>query len=218
MGALAIALPAWRLAFALAPRTHGVEEAIADPDAALIQRVGQGQRGAFDELYRRYADVVYRRLSRLIGPDPEVEDLMQQIFIDVFRSLPGFRGEAPFSSWLHRIIVRVACEQLTRRRRRRLATPVPPEALEYLISENATPEEAALEREEVERLFECLSRLKPKKRIAFVLRVIEGLSLEQIGQLVGARPPAVGQRVQFATRELNSMLERAERQDTERRR
>jgi RNA polymerase sigma-70 factor (ECF subfamily) len=181
----------------------------ADPDldAALIQRANGGDRRAYDELYRRHVDIVYRRISRLVGPDPDREDLVQQVFIGVFGSLRSFRGEAAFGTWLYRVIANVAFDHLRRRRRQHEVPSA--EDLGLLVAERS-PELAAHEREQIGRVLACLERIKPKKRIAFVLRVVEGLSIEEIAQIVGARPPAVGQRIKYAQRELNAMLARAD--------
>jgi len=179
-----------------------------DPDAALVRAIVDGDRAAFDRLYRRHVDSVFRRLTRLVGPDPERDDLVQHIFLDVFRALPRFRGDAAFTTFLHRVVVNVACDHL----RRRKHTPVrlEPESLAALPS-GASPELDLRQRQALERALELLSRLKPKKRVAFVLRVVEGLSLEEIGTLVGATAAAVGQRVKHAQRELLAMAERSAR-------
>ena len=89
-----------------------------DSDQALVERARGGDRGAFDELYRRHADLVWSRLGRLLGPDPEREDLLQQIFFEVFRDLWRFRGEAAFRTFLYRVVVNIACDHLKRRARR----------------------------------------------------------------------------------------------------
>src|SRR5262249_49987801 len=172
----------------------GVRSAAASPrdepgDDALVRRATGGDRNAFDELYRRHVDAVHRQLSRLIGPDPDHEDLVQTVFLDAFRHLGSFRGDAAFSTWLYRIVVHAAYEHLRRRRRR--TRPIAPEDLDLPVC--ASPEEEARRRQSAARLLELLDRIKPKKRIAFVLRVVDGLSCEDIAALVGATPPAVTQ-------------------------
>jgi RNA polymerase sigma-70 factor (ECF subfamily) len=178
-----------------------------DEDLPLVRRAASGDRQAFDELYRLRVDAVHRQLSRLVGPDPEREDLVQLVFLEAFRGLPTFRGDATFSTWLYRIVVNAAYEHLRRRRRR--ARPITPEDLD-LAGPARSREEWAGERQQLARLLGLLDRIKPKKRIAFVLRVVEGLSLDEIARLVGARPPAVAQRVRHAQRELLAMIEREE--------
>ena len=174
-----------------------------------MRRAAQGDRRAFDELYRRHVDVAYRRLSRLIGPDPEREDLLQTTFLEAFHSLPTFRGQASFSTWLYRILVHVVYDHL--RKRRRAGVPLTDEHLAAIVGLDPSPEAAAHQRREVARLLGFVARLKPKKRIAFVLRAVEGLSLDEIGSVVGATAATVGQRVKHAQRELDAMLARDER-------
>ena len=190
-----------------APAPPGAE---ADRDAEWVRRAAAGDRQAFDDLYRRHAGAVHRRLTRLVGPVAEREDLLQQVFLDVFRALPSFRGDAAFSTWLHRVVVNVAYEHLRAARRRPLV-PVAPDDLGQVAAPDASPEAVARAREEVARALGYLAALKPKKRIAFVLRVVEGLPLDEIARLVGANAPAVGQRVKHAQRELAAMAARDSR-------
>ncbi len=176
------------------------------PDELLVREAVGGDRRAFDELYRRHVDRVWRRLTYLLGPDPEREDLTQQIFLDVFRGLARFRGDAAFSTFLHRVVVNTACDHLGRRKRR--AQPLAPEIAEAVIDPAASPEVRAEERQRLALTFELLGRIKPKKRIAFVLRVVEGLSLEEVAGLVEANVPTVAQRVRHAHEELQDMIAR----------
>jgi RNA polymerase sigma-70 factor, ECF subfamily len=187
-------------------RPEGAAPAIVGSDNDLVKRALGGDRQAFDDLYRRHVDVLWRRLGRIIGPDPEREDLVQQIFFDVFRTLDRFRGEAAFATFLHRVMLNTAYDHLKRRARRpQSATP---EVLALLIDPAASPEHRAAERERLAATSALLDRIKPKKRIAFVLRVVEGLSLEEIATLVDATPAAVAQRVRHAHAEIEALLAR----------
>ena len=182
----------------------------ADSDESLVARASGGDRRAFDDLYRRHVDQVWTRLGRLIGPDAEREDLLQQVFLAVFRSLPRFRGDASFRTFLYRIVLNSAADHLKRRRRRGGAAPAP-EELDRLVDANASPEVRAAERQRLAVTFALLDRIKPKKRIAFLLRVVDGLSLEEIGELTGASAAAVAQRVRHAHRELQALAARKDR-------
>jgi RNA polymerase sigma-70 factor, ECF subfamily len=179
-----------------------------DPDLELVSAVKNGDGAKFRELYRRHVDGVYARLTRLIGPVAEREDLLQHIFLDVHRAIPRFRGDSAFRTFLYRIVVNVAYEHLRRRRR---AEPLSEERLAELVDPAATPEAAARVRQELARLFELLGRIKPKKRIAFVLVAVEGLSYDEAAAMVDAQPPAVKQRVLAARHELDAMIARQER-------
>jgi RNA polymerase sigma-70 factor, ECF subfamily len=175
-------------------------------DEELVLRAQRGDRQAFDELYRRYIDLVWGRLGRLIGPDPDREDLVQQIFLEVFRGLPRFRGDARFRTYLYRVVVNRASDHLKRRRRR--PAPISLDDID-LPGNDGCPEATADERQRVSLSLALLDRIKPKKRIAFLLRVVEGLSLEEIGELCQATPGTVAQRVRHAHRELERMVQKA---------
>jgi RNA polymerase sigma-70 factor, ECF subfamily len=184
----------------------------ADSDLALIAATGDA--AAFAELYERYADRVFARVARLVGPGPDCEDVFQQVFLELHRALPLFRGDAAVSTFLYRITVNVAYDHLRRRGRR--SGVHDPTALDALIDGDASPEERAHRREELGQILALLERIKPKKRIAFVLVAVEGLSLAEAAELVGAPPDTVKQRVLHARRELVAMIGRAE-QRTQRR-
>jgi RNA polymerase sigma-70 factor, ECF subfamily len=175
-------------------------------DRALVARIATGDRRAASQLFRRHADDVYRRLTRLVGPDSEREDLMQEVFIAAFRGLEHFRGDAQFSTWLYTVVVRTAYAHLRKRKKRPLDLDAAVDALP--IDPDASPEARATQREQVRRALAFLEKLKPQKRIAFVLRTVEGMSLAEIAVLVDSTPAAVGQRVKHAQRELNAMIER----------
>jgi RNA polymerase sigma-70 factor (ECF subfamily) len=180
------------------------------PVGEVLARAIAGDRAAFNALYLGHVEAVRRLLTRLVGPSADRDDLVQQTFLDAYRALPKFRGEAAFSTWLYRIAVRLAYRHL---RRWRVATASAVDhalALE-VVAPGPGPESRAHQREELRRALAMLDKLSAKKRIAYVLRVVEGLSLDEIGALVGANAPAVGQRVKHAQRELEAMIERARR-------
>ena len=183
----------------------------ADPaaDDALVARHRAGDSDAFGAIYRTHSGAVYRRLSRILGPIPEREDLLQDVFLAVHRALPGFRGDAKLGTLIHRIAINRAYE-LLRRRSRKPAIPTESWRFDELIGPWTSPETAMHARDDAMRVFACLAKLKPKKRIAFLLRVVENLSFEQIAELVDATPETVAKRVQTGQRELEELLARDE--------
>jgi RNA polymerase sigma-70 factor (ECF subfamily) len=189
------------------------ERPAPDPSGELVARAITGDRPAFDELYRLHATAAHRLLARLLGPASELDDLLQQVFLEAFRALPSFRGEAAFATWLHRIVVHVAYRHMRRRKTQALARW--DELGDELLAPGLSPEHAARRQQDLVRALRYLEALKPKKRIAYVLRVVEGMSLDEIGVLVGANAAAVGQRVKHAQRELTAMVERDRRRQPE---
>lgn len=185
----------------LAPqRRHDEQRA----DSELIAWALGGDPTAFDALYRRHVDAVWGRLTRLMGPDPDREDLTQQIFMEVFRGLSRFRGDASFRTYLGQVAVHVACDHLGRRRRR--PQPVSDEILETLSTPDASPELRAEQRQRLHLTWTVLDRVKPKKRVAFILRTVEEMSLEEIAELVGASVSTVAKRVKHAEDEVVRLL------------
>lgn len=182
-------------------------EEAADADALRVARHCANDPDAFAEIYRAHAAAVYRRLTRILGPVAEREDLTQDVFLAVHRALPRFRGEAALGTLIQRIAINTAYEHL-RRRSRRPASPTDASFFEELVAPGASPELRVSLREDLSRVFACLARIKPKKRIALLLRVVDGLSFDEIAQLVDATPETVAKRVQHGQRELDELLAR----------
>ena len=180
---------------------------IEDDDTVLVARHHAGDEAAFSLIYRAHVAAVYRRLSHILGPVPEREDLTQDVFLALHAALGRFRGDAKLTTLIHRIAINKAYEYL-RRQSRRPTTLVETWFFDELLSFDISPEALVTSREELARVFACLVRIKPKKRIAFLLRVVDGLSFEEIGMLVDATPETVAKRVQHGQRELDALLAR----------
>jgi RNA polymerase sigma-70 factor (ECF subfamily) len=177
-------------------------------DDALAASASTGDHDAFNELYARYVDRVFARLTHLVGPGADREDVLQQVFLELHRALPRFRGESALATFLYRITVNVAYDHLRRRVRR--PTDHDPAALDALIDGDPTPEARTRCREQLHQIFGLLEHIKPKKRIAFVLVAVEGLSLAEAADLVGANAETVKQRVLHARHELLALMASAE--------
>jgi RNA polymerase sigma-70 factor (ECF subfamily) len=184
-----------------------------DEERRLVAAAAAGDAAAFRELYRRHLPIVHARLTLMVGPGPERDDLIQQIFLDAYRALSRFRGEARFATFLNRIAINVACEHLERRRRTR-ARYAPlgqlgQEQLDRLVSSEASPESRASQRQDLAQAFEHLEAIRPKKRIAFVLVAVQGMSLDEAAELLDASAEAVKQRVLHARKEITARIARA---------
>lgn len=170
-------------------------------DQEIIDAVRAGESAGFAELYRRHADRIFGLFTRLVGPVGEREDLVQEAFVAAYRALPSFRGEAAFSTFLYRIATRVGCDYLERRTRAARVT-FTDAVLDELVAPEASPLERAEHRKELERAFRLLAMLSPKRRAAFVLVAIEGLSLRDAAEALGADEQAIKQRVLDGRKEL----------------
>lgn len=170
-----------------------------------MDRAQAGDREALGELFVRHAQAVRRLLAGVIGSTNELEDLVQDVFIQVFKSLPSFRGDARFSTWLHQVTMYAAYNHLRRPRRVTLAEPE--ELAAACVEEEAAPARLH-DREAMRRLHAILATIKPKKRIAFILFAVEGYSIGEVSEMVGAPVPTVKSRVWFARRELRKKARR----------
>lgn len=173
-------------------------------DGDLVIAAVAGDADAFAVLYARYANRVFARLTYMIGPGPDREDVLQQVFLELHRALPRFRGDSALSTFLYRITANVAYDHLRRRMRR--SAEHDPGAIDALIDGDQSPEDRARSREELRHIFGMLEQIKPQRRIAFVLVAITGLSLERVAELVGSNAKAVKQRVQKARHDLIALM------------
>jgi RNA polymerase sigma-70 factor, ECF subfamily len=191
-----------RLAPAKAVNPHRGSEA---DDAALIAAARLGDGAAFARLFRRHADAVRTRITRLVGPVAERDDLVQKVFIALHRGLPAYRSEAKLSTYLHRIAVNAAYDHL-RGRHRAAETEGPLDAAALVEQLGPALEDQVAARADLARLLALMDQLSPKKRIAFVLVAVEGCSMAEAAELIGDREGAVKQRALHARRELLARL------------
>jgi RNA polymerase sigma-70 factor (ECF subfamily) len=186
------------------------EPTSADSDLAIVRRVQQGDRRAFDLLVIKYQRRMERLIARLVRDTDLVQDIAQEAFIRAYRALPQFRGESAFYTWLYRIAVNTAKKQL-------MALGRDPVVTESALADrrdeddetsgrqleqrdDETPE-AVLASKEVARVVnEAIDALSEDLRQAIVLREIEGLSYEEIAQAMNCPVGTVRSRI-FRARE-----------------
>lgn len=170
-------------------------------DQVLVTRAQRGDRDALGELFMRHLSSVRRLLVSVLGPATDLDDLAQDVFLQVHRSLKKFRGDSRFTTWLHRIVINVAVSHLRKKTRaqklaERLAADLDRE------DANQTPHDSSLGKEMARRLYAILETVSPKRRAAFVLYHIEGRSLEELARLMGIPRATAKSRVWFARREV----------------
>jgi RNA polymerase sigma-70 factor (ECF subfamily) len=160
-------------------------------DRALAERFTRnGDEAAFRELYGRHVDRVHRLVARLLGARGDVDDTVQEIFLQVHRSLNHFRGESRFATWLYRIAVNVATSAL----RHDLREPLDP----ALRGPDSDPGEQLEAREEVVALYRALDALPERARVAFVLFELEGITLAELADATGVPLPTAAARLRRA--------------------
>lgn len=167
----------------------------APPDEAdLVERARAGDPKALRVLCERELPRVERLLGRLLGPRRDFEDLVQNVFLELCRALPGYRRESRLSTFVGGITVRVARRALRPSAYDKRRGPMPLE----LADADAGPEGQAIARQRLRRLHAALDRLDPKKRIAFALWALDGRTPAEIAELTGAKVPTVRSRIYHA--------------------
>lgn len=176
-------------------------------DEELVSRFQKGDVSAFSELFRRHQPSVSRLVSRMLGVGAfgrtatvELEDLVQDVFIQVYRSLDSFRGQARLGTWIYRIAINVVL--MHRRSTRSRPVIAPAEVPSSAVHPGPAPDEEFIRRKNVAALYQQLERLSEKKRTVFILHEIEGLSPAEIAKAVGAPVLTVRTRLFYARREL----------------
>ena len=180
-------------------------------DRALVELAARGDREAFDLLVRRHQDRVFNVAYQVVRNREDALDVAQDAFVKAFASLPSFKGEASFFTWIYRIVVNLAIDCLRRRRRAgsteyddRLAAPEDGEA------SLATPDnpQSALETRQIGSILaRGIEALPPVHRTVLILREVEGLSYEEIARAVGCSLGTVMSRLFYARRKLKKVLE-----------
>jgi RNA polymerase sigma-70 factor (ECF subfamily) len=176
-----------------------IVERAALEEADLVAGCVRGDRTAERALYRREYPRVHRLVYRLVGSTRDLDDILQETFIAVFRGMPRFRGEARLATWIDRIAVRAAYDHFAARRR----VPVPVE-IEVVADRRTTgePDDRAHAREGLRRLYGVLATLSIDARIAFALYAIDGRSIAEVAAITGAAPVTAKLRIWRARREL----------------
>jgi RNA polymerase sigma-70 factor (ECF subfamily) len=170
----------------------------------LVRRAQTGERTAFSELFRRHRVDVARLVYRMLGPSPDAEDVIQEVFLQVHRSLGEFRGQAKFTTWLHRVTVNVVLMFRRAAKSRPVFAPEP--VSEREPDKRLLPDEDAARRLRVAAFQRLLDRLPEKKRTVFLLHEIEGLAYAEIAEIVDAPVLTVRTRLFYARRDLAAML------------
>lgn len=174
-------------------------------DEELVRRVQSGDKKAFDSLVRKYQYKITQLINRYIKDPHEALDVAQEAFIKAYRALPGFRGESAFYTWLYRIAINTAKNHLSMRARRPSDDEIEIEDAEQFESggrlrNNETPEGLLLSDEIAGVIQHALDQLPEELRMAITLREFEGLSYDEIAQVMNCPVGTVRSRI-FRARE-----------------
>lgn len=186
------------------PVTHPAKLRPVDDSSDLVVRFRAGDAAAFRELFRAHREDVARLVRRLGAPTAEVEDLVQEVFVQVHRSIGDFRGHSRFSTWLYRLTVNVTL--MHRRATKSRPVLIEEEAAAPARTLDPTPDEQVDRRMRIAAFYRILGHLSEKKRTVFVLHDLEGLAPSEIARVVGAPVLTVRTRLFYARRDLIQMM------------
>lgn len=185
---------------ALHRRHRDDERATQAPvDDRLVVRAQAGDLKAFEELVVRHQGEVYRLARRMLRDPHDAEDAAQETFVQAWRRLDGFRGDAAFRTWLHRVTVNACLQAL---RSRPPTEPLP----EEVVATGPRPEQMAEAGELVEATRAAVATLTGSQRAVWVLRELEGMSYEAIGEALGVSLPSVRSRLHRARVQVVTVL------------
>lgn len=159
-------------------------------DTALVAQLRSGAESAYEALIDRFEQPVFNMISRLMDDSAEAPDVVQEVFLKIFRNIGSFRGESSLKTWIYRIAVNEARNHrrwFSRHRRQEVAIDGEGESQGYsdwLADPGRSPYDSALDRETEGLVEEALDALNPKFKAALVLREIEGLSYEEIADIL----------------------------------
>lgn len=171
-------------------------------DLRLVELLRQGVEGAYEELLARFQQQVYTLSLRLLNDSSEAADVVQEVFLKVFRNISNFRGQSTLKTWIYRITINEAHNArrwFFRHRRREVDLDTDPEESrnwkEIIPDRSRTPFEMALEGEQHTMIEAALNRINPIFREAVVLRDITDLSYEEIAEILGVSLGTVKSRI-----------------------
>jgi RNA polymerase sigma-70 factor (ECF subfamily) len=181
-------------------------------DEELVARSVDGDSESFNQLVRRWERPIYALAYRTIGREEDARDVTQDTFLRAFRALPGFKGQAKFSSWLYRIALNLCRDWM--RRQRRTPTVAMPEGVDLieLASEQGPVEsiETLVARREMsDAVAEVMKRLPEEQRTAIVLKEYHGLTFQEIADIQGCPLSTVKTRLYQGLTVLRRQLEAA---------
>jgi len=182
------------------PTTPAVDEA-AD-DAELVRLAVGGARDAFDVLVGRHRRAVYRVCYRFVQNHEDASDLAQDVFVRAYRGLSAFKGDAAFSTWLHRIAVNTSLNKVSVR-----TPPTESISVDRHVSPGDAPDRGVDRAQQARQVQRAIARLPRKQRATVILRMYHELPHEQIAKVLGSSVGAVKANFFHALRNLRRLLE-----------
>ena len=174
-------------------------------DKQLVERVKRGDKRAFDLLTLKYMHKIISLVGRYLRDQDEVQDMAQEAFIRAYRALPNFRGDSAFYTWLYRIAINTAKNHLVSKSRRPPDTDIDVDDGEFqadsaVLRDDDTPEANLATSQMEDVIYKAIADLPEELKVAVTLREFEGLSYEEIAEVMECPVGTVRSRI-FRARE-----------------
>jgi RNA polymerase sigma-70 factor, ECF subfamily len=178
---------------------------LEETEQGLIEACRHGNPGAFHSLFEKHKDKVYSIALRYCGDPATAQDITQDTFMKLLSGIGSFRGESKFDSWLYRLVVNSCLDQ--KRRARRLM-PLVDQLLGVLREPRASALDEVMRAETNGEVQSAVARLPPEQRIVIVLRYTQGLSYEEIAEILGCSTGTIASRLNRVHKVLERRLSR----------
>ena len=179
-------------------------------EQALVQRAAAGDSAAFETLVERYQQQVYNLALRMVSSHADAQDLTQEAFIRAWRALPSFHRTAQFSTWLYRLTSNICIDFLRAQKRRKVVSLTMLQDDEdkqwELPDGDPLPEQRMIDREEREALSRAFQALDPDYRQVLTLRIVNGCSYQEIGEILNLPEGTVKSRLSRARDQLRKKM------------
>ncbi|NLE01100.1 MAG: RNA polymerase sigma factor [Fibrobacter sp.] len=180
-----------------------INQYVVEEEKTLLEQAAAGSKSAFSKLFFIHKEMVYRVVYRLLRSSDDVEDAVQQTFIEMYRSLPGYEGKSKFTTWLYRIAVNVSIQHLRKRKNGSFAD-IDPEILPV----NGETKDSIENQELQNQISQALNSLPDKKRIVVVLHDIEERTMEEISEIIGVPLGTIKSRLFHGREEMRKKLQK----------
>jgi RNA polymerase sigma-70 factor (ECF subfamily) len=184
------------------------------PDTALVEQVRAGSMEAFEELIARYEAKVFNLAMRFTRNQEDAEEVLQDVFATIYKKLDGFQGKSAFSSWLYRIIVNAAFMKLRKRKQNNTISieDLSPAVKQFCLDKEQIygnrSDAMSVNRELRDVIQMAIDKLPEQYRAVFVLRDVDGLSNQEVGEILELSVPAVKSRLHRSRLMLRRKLQR----------
>ncbi len=175
-------------------------------EAELISRCQKGDEEAFKEIFDRYHKTVYRVAYGVLRQREDVLEIVQEVFIKLFRSIKNFKGESKFSTYLYRMAVNTAIDHLRKTGKPLLSSLDGDEGIQLPEDGEKRPDRIFLYRELEEKVNEALGSIPEEQRTAIILREVEGLSYQEIADTMECSIGTVMSRLHYGRKRMQELL------------